>query len=88
VDEQEHSSTRCRTDRPWARDKRTHGWKAAARDGVQLQANCKTLEGASHPDRNAQFELICDAVEAQLSAGNPVISVKKKELVGDFKNVG
>ena len=58
--------------------------------GYSLQANCKTLEGASHPDRNAQFEHIRDAVEAQLSAGNPVISVdtKKKELVGDFKNVG
>jgi len=26
--------------------------------GYSLQANAKTLEGSSHPDRNAQFEHI------------------------------
>ena len=53
-----------------------------------LQANRKTLEGESHPDRNAQFNYLNESVRAALAAGEPVISVdtKKKELVGDFKN--
>jgi hypothetical protein len=55
-----------------------------------LQANCKTREGANHPDRNAQFEYINAEVKAFQAARQPVISVdtKKKELVGDFKNGG
>ncbi len=55
-----------------------------------LQANCKTREGANHPDRNAQFEHISAEVKAFQAGGQPVISVdtKKKELVGDFKNGG
>ena len=54
------------------------------------QVNRKTLEGASHPDRNAQFEHINAQVIAAQSAGQPVISVdtKKKELIGNFKNGG
>jgi hypothetical protein len=54
------------------------------------QFNRKTHEGASHPDRNAQFEHINAAVIAAQAAGQPVISVdtKKKELVGNFKNGG
>ncbi len=58
--------------------------------GFSLQANAKTREGASHPDRNAQFEHINAEVKAFQAAGEPVISVdtKKKELVGDFKNGG
>ena len=55
-----------------------------------LQANRKTSEGASHPDRNAQFEFVNDKVKRYLSEKAPVISVdtKKKELIGDFKNGG
>lgn len=58
--------------------------------GYSLQVNKKTLEGTSHPDRNAQFEFINKDVKAQQQAKEPVISVdtKKKELVGDFKNNG
>ena len=58
--------------------------------GYSLQANRKTNEGASHPDRNAQFEHLNRRVTEELAAGQPVISVdtKKKELVGDFKNSG
>jgi len=58
--------------------------------GYSLQANRKTLEGTSHPDRNAQFEYINRQVRAFLRTGDPVISVdtKKKELVGNFKNGG
>lgn len=58
--------------------------------GYSLQANSKTLEGGTHPDRNAQFEHINTQAKAFLAAGEPVLSVdaKKKELVGDFKNGG
>jgi hypothetical protein len=58
--------------------------------GYRLQAVQKRNEGASHPDRNAQFEYINATAGAHLSQGQPVISVdtKKKELVGDFKNGG
>lgn len=58
--------------------------------GYSLQANKKTLEGAGHPDRDAQFRYINDRVRAVIDAGCPAISVdtKKKELVGDFKNGG
>jgi hypothetical protein len=58
--------------------------------GYSLQANRKTREGSSHPDRNAQFEHIHAQVVAFHKQRQPVISVdtKKKELVGDFKNGG
>ena len=55
-----------------------------------LQAKRKTREGASHPDRDAQFAHLNQSVRDALADGEPVISVdtKKKELVGDFKNAG
>ena len=58
--------------------------------GYSLQANRKTLEGTSHPDRDAQFGYLNAQVKDALAAGEPAISVdtKKKELVGDFKNAG
>jgi Rhodopirellula transposase DDE domain len=58
--------------------------------GYSLQANRKTREGSSHPDRNAQFEYINKQVSAFQRRNQPVISVdtKKKELVGEFKNPG
>jgi hypothetical protein len=58
--------------------------------GYSLQGNRKTREGASHPDRNAQFEHINAQVKMFHRRGWPAISVdtKKKELVGDFKNPG
>jgi len=64
--------------------------KLLREEGFSLQANKKTLEGASHPDRNAQFEFINDDVKKQQHHNEPVISVdtKKKELVGNFKNNG
>ncbi len=56
----------------------------------RLQANSKTLEGAQHADRDAQFEYINTQTKRQLKADNPAISVdtKKKELVGAYKNGG
>lgn len=58
--------------------------------GYSLQANRKTREGASHPDRDAQFGYLNACVVACHRRGQPAISVdtKKKELVGDFKNGG
>ena len=44
-----------------------------------LQANCKTREGANHPDRNAQFEHINAEVKAFQASGQPVISVDTKK---------
>jgi DDE family transposase len=50
----------------------------------------RKLWGASHPDRNAQFEHIHKRVRQYLRKGDPVISVAttQKELVGEFKNGG
>lgn len=58
--------------------------------GYSVQANRKRLEGAQHPDRNAQFEHITETIRQQLAAHEPAISVdtKKKELVGAYKNAG
>ena len=74
------------------------GWKVSSTSvgrmlnklGYRLQSVRKRREGASHPDRNAQFEHINATAEEYLSQNQPVISVdtKKKELVGDFKNNG
>ena len=58
--------------------------------GYSLQAPNKSVEGAQHPDRNAQFEHINETAQDCLARAVPVISVdtKKKELVGNFKNRG
>ena len=74
------------------------GWEVSASTvgrllhelGYSLQSVRKTREGASHPDRNEQFEHINTTATKFLKRGQPAISVdtKKKELVGDFKNAG
>lgn len=55
-----------------------------------LQGTRKTLEGASHPDRDAQFRYINRCVKVFQRAAQPVVSVdaKKKELIGEFANGG
>ncbi|MGZ2433973.1 hypothetical protein ACVI1T_005934 [Rhizobium redzepovicii] len=57
--------------------------------GFSRQRNRKADEGSRHPDRNAQFEQINTKVIAAQAKGQPVVSVdiKKKELVGNYKNV-
>ena len=64
--------------------------KVLKEQGFSLQANVKTREGASHEDRDAQFEHLNGKILEFQSQGQPTISVdtKKKELVGDFKNGG
>lgn len=58
--------------------------------GYSLQGASKTVEGAQHPDRNAQFEHINAKAQDCIERGVPFISVdtKKKELVGNFRNAG
>ncbi|MEV0537530.1 ISAzo13 family transposase [Kitasatospora sp. NPDC050463] len=58
--------------------------------GFSLQGTAKTLEGAQHPDRDAQFRYINQQVKDHQAAGQPVISVdsKKKEQVGQLPMPG
>ena len=59
--------------------------------GYALRVNVKKHEGSSaHPQRNEQFEHIQVQKQRFQAAGWPIISVdtKKKELIGNFKNVG
>jgi len=65
--------------------------RVLAAQGYRLHANTKQLEsGAAHPDRDQQFQYITEQRQAFRAAGQPEISVdtKKKELIGQFKNVG
>src|SRR6266849_774826 len=58
--------------------------------GYSLQANRKTREGPSHPDRDAQFRYINQQVRRFQAAFffDDSADTKKKELVGEFKNAG
>ena len=58
--------------------------------GFSLQANAKTLEGAQHPDRDAQFRYINEQVKDHQAGGAPVISVdtKKREQLGRLPMAG
>jgi len=55
-------------------------------NGFSLQGTAKTLEGAQHPDRDAQFQYINAQVKAHQANGDPVVSVdaKKKEQLGQL----
>src|SRR5690242_20840524 len=59
-------------------------------EGFSLQGNAKTIEGARHPDRDAQFRYINGQARTYQDGGSPVISVdtKKKELTGQLENAG
>jgi hypothetical protein len=59
-------------------------------NGYSLQANKKTLQGKSHPDRDAQFKFINESIKEFQEAKQPVISIdtKKKENLGLLKNNG
>jgi len=88
----------CKSTRQLARTLTGRGYEVSYRVvgellrelGYSLQANAKTLEGRSQPDRNAQFEYLNTQVQAALAKRWPVISVdaKKKELVGPYRNGG
>ena len=55
-----------------------------------LRVNRKEIASSSAPDRNEQMMHIAQLRERFAQAGKPVVSVdtKKKELVGQFKNIG
>src|SRR5262252_2126407 len=46
--------------------------------GFSLQANSKTREGISHPDRNAQFEHINATVKSFLAARQPAVTQRRR----------
>jgi transposase len=58
--------------------------------GFSVQANAKILEGAQHPDRDAQFRYINNEVKDHQAGGEPVISVdtKKREQLGRLPMAG
>jgi transposase len=58
--------------------------------GFSLQANAKILEGAQHPDRDAQFRYLNNEVKDHQAGGEPVISVdtKKREQLGRLPMAG
>ena len=60
------------------------------REGFSLQANAKTLEGAQHPGRDAQFRYLNQQVKDHQADGEPVISVdtKKREQLGRLPMAG
>src|SRR5512132_1581364 len=68
---------------PRASGQRRHGGRLLREQGYRLQRTLKTLEGAQHADRDAQFRYLNEQARAHLGAGQPVVSVdtKKKELV-------
>ena len=55
-----------------------------------LQANVKSFEGSSVEERDEQFHHINGEMKSFAEDNNPIVSVdtKKKELIGEFKNVG
>jgi Rhodopirellula transposase DDE domain len=89
---------RCKSTTRLARELKTAGHPISQRSvgtllhaqQYSLQANRKTCEGSTHPDRDAQFQYINTRVQQFQHAKQPVISVdtKKKELVGNFKAPG
>src|SRR3954465_7789754 len=86
VSKSQRHLARALTERGFAAGQKLVG-RLLRRLGFSLQANRKTREGTSHPDRDAQFEFINARVKACQTAGQPAISVdtKKKELAGDFR---
>jgi len=59
-------------------------------EGFSLQGNARVMEGARHPDRDAQFRYINEQVKAHRDTGDPVVSVdaKKKEQAGNYAGQG
>ena len=88
----------CKSTRQLAKELNKNGYRISDRKicdllsdlGYSLQANNKTQEGASHPDRNDQFSYIYNTVKNFQKSGQPIISVdtKKKEMIGNYKNNG
>ena len=52
-----------------------HVGKLLREHGFSLQANAKTLEGAQHPDRDAQFRYLNEQVKDHQPDGEPVVLI-------------
>jgi Rhodopirellula transposase DDE domain len=65
-------------------------WPTVAAGGFSLRANLKPLEGAHHPDRDAQFRSLNEQVKDHQADGEPVISVdpNKREQPGRLPMAG
>lgn len=65
-------------------------WSTFKGLGISLRQNVKTLSTTNHPCRDEQFQYLNRLKNAFLAAGKPVISIdtKKKEHIGNFKNLG
>ena len=65
-------------------------WRLLRGQGYSMQAPAKVLEGARHPDRDAQFRYIAGQAKEHMGAGQPVVSVdaKKRQEVGDYAQPG
>ena len=74
VSKSQRHLARALTERGFAAGQKLVG-RLLRRLGFSLQANRKTREGTSHPDRDAQFESINARVKAWQTAGQPAISV-------------
>lgn len=88
----------CKSTRNLTNELKKQGYKISYRTTANLlheleyslQSNKKTLEGASHVDRDAQFCYINESVIRLQRDSQPTISVdaKKKENIGNYKNNG
>ncbi|MFG2726580.1 hypothetical protein [Streptomyces canus] len=57
---------------------RRHGRRPAAGGRLQPAANTRTIEGAQHPDRDAQFRYLNEQAQDRRDAGDPVISDSRR----------
>lgn len=83
--------------RQLSRALQTEGFQASAmtvrrllrETGYSLKGNQKE-NTSPHPERDRQFRYIARVKQCFLGAGHPVVSIdmKKKELIGNFKNAG
>ena len=88
----------CKSTRHWVAELLSRGHRVSHPTVAHLlhawdyrwQAPRKTRAGVAHPDRDAQVVHSNETVKAVQQRGQPVVSVdaKKKELVGNFTNLG
>lgn len=45
------------------------------KEGLSPRANAKTIEGAQHSDRDAQFDYIDEQAKVHMDTGQPVIGM-------------
>jgi hypothetical protein len=65
-------------------------WRTLKKFRISLKQNVKILSSESHPQRDEQFQYLNRQKKDYLAMGKPVISIntKKKEIIGNLKNLG